>query len=122
MNPDELKKRTNEFAHRCVKLALTLPNTTLGNHLARQLIRSSTSVAANYRAACVSQSRTSFAAKISIVLEETDESYFWIEFIVDEDLVARNRVLEILAEADELTRIFAASRKRAQQREINLIG
>ncbi len=116
MTDKELKARSKTFAHRCVKLALSLPKNILGNHLAKQLIRSSTSVAANYRAACLAQSKSSFAAKVSIVLEKADESYFWIEFIIDENLIPQNRCSEILKEADELTRIFAASRKTSQHR------
>ena len=68
MNKNELKERTKKFAHDCVKLALTLPNTFLGNHLKGQLIRCSTSVAANYRAACLGQSKASFISKLSIII------------------------------------------------------
>lgn len=75
MDEEEFKKRTKDFAHRCVKLALSLPNSTLGSHLQRQLISASNSVAANYRAACLGQSRASFIAKLSIVIEEADESH-----------------------------------------------
>ena len=83
MNEEELKKRTKEFSHWCVKLALVLPKTMLGNHIAGQLIRCSTSVASNYRASCLAQSKASFIAKISIVLEETDvpTSRDWLEFM-----------------------------------------
>ncbi len=82
----ELKSRTKLFAHNCVKLTEHLPNSYLGNHIKGQLIRCSTSVAANYRATCVAQSKPSFIAKISIVIEEVDESSFWIEFIQDEKI------------------------------------
>jgi four helix bundle protein len=91
MNREELIKRTKEFAHRCVKLATSLPETPLGKHIRGQLIRCSTSVAANYRAACLAQSKASFIAKISIVLEEIDEAAFWLEFIIDEKLLKRNQ-------------------------------
>ncbi len=112
---EELKTRTKEFAHRCVKLAMALPNTPLGNHIGGQLIRSSTSVAANYRAACIAQSKASFISKLSIVIEEADESYFWFEFIIDENLLKNNLVEPLLKEADELTAIFIASRKTARK-------
>ena len=112
----ELKTRTKEFAHRCVKLAIALPNTPLGNHIRGQLIRSSTSVAANYRAACLAQSKASFISKLSIVIEEADESYFWLEFIIDENLLKNNLVGPLLKEADELTAIFIASRRTAIKR------
>jgi four helix bundle protein len=68
MKGDELKRRTKAFAHRCVKLAMALPNTPLGNHIRGQLIRCSTSVASNYRATCIAQSKASFISKLSIVI------------------------------------------------------
>jgi len=114
MDSEELKRRAKEFAHRCVKLATALPNTTLGNHLRGQLIRCSTSVASNYRAACIAQSKASFISKLSIVIEEADESYFWLEFIIDENLLKNKLVEPLLSEAKELTAIFVASRKTAR--------
>jgi len=116
MNREELTKRTKEFAHRCVKLAMALPETALGKHIRGQVIRCSTSVAANYRATCLSQSNASFIAKISIVLEEADESGFWLEFIMDEKLLKKNQVEPLLKEARELTAIFASSRKTASKK------
>ena len=113
MNREELTERTKKFAHRCVKLAMALPETALGKHLKGQVIRCSTSVAANYRATCLSQSKASFTAKISIVLEETDEAAFWLEFIIDEKLLKATLVEPLLMEAEELTKIFASSRKTA---------
>ncbi|MEX1352448.1 MAG: four helix bundle protein [Desulfobacterales bacterium] len=111
---DELKNRTKAFAHRCVKLAMALPNTPLGNHIRGQLNRCSTSVAANYRAACLAQSRAGFISKVSIVIEEADESYFWLEFIVDENIIKKDLVDPLLKEAYELTAIFITSRKTAR--------
>ena len=87
MKGDELKGRTKAFAHRGVKLANALPNSTLGRHIRGQLIRCATSVAPNYRAACIAQSKVGFISKLSIVVEEADESYFWTEFIRVESLV-----------------------------------
>jgi four helix bundle protein len=113
MDREELTERTKKFAHRCVKLAIALPETALGRHIRGQIIRSSTSVAANYRATCLSQSKASFIAKISIVLEEADETAFWLEFIIDEKLLKNNHVEPLLKEAGELTAIFASSRKTA---------
>ena len=112
----DLKVRTKEFAHRCVKLAYSLPSTPLAFHLSKQLIRSSTSVAANYRACCIAQSKATFTAKLSIAYEECDESFFWIQFILDEKLLEQNRVEPLLKEADELTRILAASRKTSKEK------
>ena len=113
MKSKELIKRTKEFAHRCIKLAMALPETPLGKHIQGQVIRCSTSVAANYRATCLAQSKASFIAKISIVLEETDEAAFWLEFIIDEKLLKKNLTEPLLTEAEELTAIFASSRKTA---------
>ena len=110
MNRDELMARVKKFAHRCVKLALALPENALGWHIRSQLIRCSTSAAANYRASCVAQSRAAFIAKLSIVIEEVDESCFWMEFSVDEGLLTRRRVDPLLQEGDELRRIFIAAR------------
>jgi four helix bundle protein len=76
MDKDQLKKRTKEFAHRCVKLSMALPKSCLGNHIKSQLIRCSTSVASNYRAACIAQSKASFISKLAVVIEEVDEACF----------------------------------------------
>lgn len=111
LNSETLRLRTNEFAHRCVKFALAIQGTKLGNHIAGQLIRCSTSVAANYRASCLAQSRAHFKSKLSIVLEETDESLFWIEFAVDEKLVQEKKVKELIDEAKELRAIFYSSKR-----------
>ena len=92
MDKNDLILRTKLFSHNCVKLAVTLPNTYLGNHIKGQLIRCSTSVASNYRATCVAQSKAAFVSKISIVVEESDESEFWLEFIVDENLLVNEDV------------------------------
>jgi four helix bundle protein len=113
MNSDELIKRTKGFAHRCVKLAMAMPETPLGRHIRGQVTRCSTSVAANYRATYLSQSKASFIAKLCIVLEETDESAFWLEFIIDENLIKEILIKPLLKEAEELTAVFASSRKTA---------
>ena len=115
MDKDELKKRSKVFAHRCVKLCTALPNTVVGRHITRQLIRCSTSVAANYRAVCVAQSRASFVSKLAIVIEEVDEPCFWIEFALDERLVKQDQVADLLREAEELTAIFIASQNTARR-------
>ena len=114
---DNLKKRTKDFAHRCVKLALALPQTVFGNHLRKQLIKSSTSVASNYRAACLAQSKSDFVSKLSIVIEEADEFCFWLEFIAEEKLLSENQVSELLEEGRELMAIFITSRKTAKNRQ-----
>ncbi len=117
MDKEELKERTKKFAHRCVKLALSLPVTYLGNHIKGQLIRCGTSVASNYRAACIAHSKPSFVAKLSIVIEEADESEFWMEFIIDEQLKPKHLVQPLKNEANELTSIFITSRKTVQLKD-----
>ena len=114
MDADELKNRTKKFAHRCVKLALALPKTVLGNHIKGQLIKCSTSAAANYRAVCIAQSKPNFISKLSIVIEETDEACFWMQFIIDERLLKKQRVSPLLQEGWELTSILVSSRKTAR--------
>jgi len=116
LDNEELKERTKLFAHRCVKLATALPKTPLGNHISGQLIRCSTSVAANYRAALMAQTKPAFISKISIVIEEADESEFWLEFIMDEKLMKREKVLPLFNEAHELSSIFIITRKTAQKK------
>jgi four helix bundle protein len=112
----ELINRTKLFAHNCIKLAVSLPNTYLGNHIKGQLIRCSTSVAANYRAVCLAQSKASFISKISVVVEEADETEFWLEFIRDENLLSISDVEPLKRESHELASIFVSSRKTARLR------
>ena len=114
MDKNELKKRTKEFAHRCVKLSMAIPYNYLGNHIRGQIIRCSTPVAANYRAVCTAQSKDHFISKLAIVIEEVDESYFWLEFVIDEQLLKKTKVTPLLEEAKELTAIFVASQNTAR--------
>jgi four helix bundle protein len=112
----ELKYRTKKFAHDCVKIALTFAKSNLGYHIQGQSNRCSTSVAANYRASCVAQSKKSFSAKLGIVIEEIDESNFWLEFAKDEKLLTDIKfVNELIQESKEITSIFISSRKTAQK-------
>lgn len=115
MEKKDLKLRTKKFAHDCVKLALKLPEKELGWHIRKQLIRCSTSVAANYRAASHGQTKPSFIAKMGIVVEEADESEFWLEFIINEKLLPQNKVSPLMNEAHELACIFITSRKTAEK-------
>ena len=121
MDQNDLKERTKEFAHRCIKLSFALPDTSLGKHIQFQLIKCSTSVASNYRAACIAQSKASFASKLSIVIEEADESCFWMEFIVEEKLLNEKQAAALINEAKELTAIFVASRKTINDRSSEFI-
>jgi four helix bundle protein len=113
MTTDELKQRTKNFAVRVTRLVDALPNTVKGRAIANQIIRSATSVAANYRAACCARSRAEFIAKIGVVKEEADETAFWLELIVDTDVCGQSQTEPLLNEAGELVAIMAASRKSA---------
>jgi four helix bundle protein len=109
----ELKARTKEFALRVIRLVDALPNTVKGRAIANQIMRSATSVAANYRAACRSRSRAEFIAKIGVVEEEADETAFWLELIVDSRIRSGKQLEPLLKEAGELVAIMASSRKSA---------
>jgi four helix bundle protein len=115
MTPEELRKRTKAFALDIIRFCRTLPRTEESEVISRQLLRAGTSVGANYRAACRRRSDADFIAKLGLVIEESDESGFWLEILVAAELVDQRRVERLLGEADELTRIFVASRETAKR-------
>src|SRR5580765_5270122 len=92
MTSDELKKRTKQFSLRVLKLVAALPNTVAGRAIGGQLVRSGTSVGSNYRAACRGRSKAEFVAKLGVVEEEADESAFWMEVIIEGELLRRKQV------------------------------
>src|SRR5215212_5703441 len=114
MNPAELKERTLQFALRVMKFADALPNTASGRTVSSQVVRCGCSVGSNYRAALRGKSRADFINKITIVLEEADETEFWIELAKRHRLVPDRRVSRLQAEAEELTKIFNATRTTAR--------
>ncbi len=114
MNPTEMKARTKTFALRIIKLTRAIPkNDDAGRVIAKQIIRSGTSVAANYRASCRARSRAEFVAKIGTVEEESDETALWLELLIESGIMPAKKLSALLAEADALTAIMAASRKTA---------
>ena len=115
MTEPEMKERTQKFALRLLRLAEALPKTRAGDVIAKQIVRSGTSVAANYRALCRSKSRGDFINKTSIVEEEADETAFWLELIADAGLLTRRRIQPLLNEANELVAIVVASRRTASR-------
>jgi four helix bundle protein len=115
MTSRELQTRTKAFALRVITLVDTLPRGTAGQVIGRQLLRSATSVGANYRAACRAQSRAEFAAKLSVVVEEADESLYWLELLQESSLIKPQRLVDLLKEANELVAISVAARKTAKQ-------
>src|SRR5258707_7278426 len=110
----ELKNRTKQFAIRIVKLFRSLPKTEEGRILGRQVLRSGTSVAANYRAVCRARSKAEFIAKVGIVVEEVDETVFWLELLGETAIVQPERLEGLLVEANALLTIFAASQRTAK--------
>jgi len=117
MTPIELKERTIQFAVRVLKFADALPNKPSGKTIAGQVARSGCSVASNYRAALRGKSHADFINKITIVLEEADETDFWIELAKRAALVSPKQVGELQNEAVELTKIFSATRRTARNRK-----
>jgi four helix bundle protein len=118
MTSIELQLRLKQFALRTVKVTEALPYGRLSKIIEDQLLRSAFSAAANYRAACKAISRKSFISKLSIAFEESDESLFWLEVIVDVELISNEKMIPILKEATELASILAASRKSAQAKKM----
>ena len=113
MTENELKQRTKDFALRVMKLVGALPENSVGRPIGNQLIRSGTAIGANYQAACRGRSKAEFVAKLGVVVEEADESCYWLELIIDGQLLNKRRVEPLLLEANELTAIMVASRKSA---------
>jgi len=109
MQAEELKKRTKDFALRIIKLVEYLPRTKTADVIGRQLLRSATSVGANYRAACRARSRADFVSKICVVEEEADESAYWLEILIEAKITDDHDITSLLGEANELTAIFTAS-------------
>jgi four helix bundle protein len=112
---DELKRRTKIFTLRVLKLVAALPNSVAGRTVGGQVARASSSVGANYRAACRARSKPDFISKLGIVEEEADESAFWLEVIVESKLLKEHLVEPLLTEANELTAIMTSSRKSASR-------
>jgi four helix bundle protein len=111
MTESEMKQRTKAFALRVIKLVNSLSKDLVSRRLGDQLLRSGTSVAANYRAACRARSKADFISKLGIVEEEADESALWMELLIDSGLVLQSRLGKLLDEANQLTAIIVASRK-----------
>ena len=114
MDTDDLKRRTKQFAIRVIKLVEALPNTRSAYVIGNQLLRAGTSVGANYRAACRGRSKPEFIAKLGIALEEADETYYWMELLIDANIMTKNQLAPLMAEADEITAILTASVKTAR--------
>lgn len=114
MNENDLKLRTKKYALRIIKLVESLPKTQTGRTIGNQLIRCGTSVAANYRAVCRARSNADFIAKLGIVVEEADESAFWVETIIESGLMKEELLIPLLQETNEIVAIMVASIKSSR--------
>ncbi len=109
MTQDEMKMRTKKFALRIIRLVESLPKNKISDVLGHQLLRSGTSVGANYRAVCRAKSTADFISKLSIVEEECDESMFWIELLVESNQIKENLVENLLDEANQILSIIVSA-------------
>ena len=115
LNREELKQRTKQFGLRVMKLCDALPRSRSANVIANQLLRSATSVGVNYRSACRARSSADWINKLGVVIEEADESAYWLELIIEGELLPVAKVAALLKEADELTAIFTASQMTSKR-------
>ncbi len=115
MTEHDLIERTKRMALNTITLIRLFPKNDEGSILGKQLLRSATSIAANYRSACKARSLKDFINKLGIVEEEADETQLWLELIIESNILSSSKSKELLQEAKELTAIFAASRKTAQR-------
>jgi len=108
---EELKKRTKTFTLRNIKVFQSLPKTDEAKIIGKQLLRSASSVGANYRAVCRARSQAEFFAKLSITIEEADESLFWLEILVESQIVTENKLADLMKEAEEIIKVLSKARK-----------
>jgi four helix bundle protein len=114
MTREDMKQRTKAYANRVVRVCQALPEHWVAKTLGNQLLRSGTSVGANYRAVCRAKSTADFIHKLRIVEEECDESLFWMELLVDNNIITQKKLDQLMAEGNELLAIVVASTKTAR--------
>jgi four helix bundle protein len=117
MDKEQFIARTKDLAIRIIKLVEALPNSPTGSVIGKQLLRSGTSVGANYRAACRARSTADMIAKLKIVEEEADETLYWLELLVEADIVPETRLASLMAETDEILSMTVASIKTLRKRK-----
>ncbi len=115
MDKITLQQRTKQFALRVFHLTKAMPRTAESQVISRQIVRSASSVAANYRAACRGRSRAEFLAKLGIVEEESDETVFWLEMIMEAEIFKKEKITPLLKEANEIVSIIVASLRSAKK-------
>jgi len=116
MTSEQLRDRTKVFALRVIRLFRSLPDSRDAQIIGTQLLRSGTSVGANYRAVCRSRSKAEFIARLGIVIEEADESAYWLELLADTKVIKEEKLDNLLGEARELTAIFNAARNTMRKK------
>jgi four helix bundle protein len=114
MTREEMKTRTKAYANRVVKLCAALPTNWIARILGKQLLRSGTSVGANYRAVCRAKSNADFINKLRVVEEECDESLFWMELLVDNNFIKPALLRDLMKEGNEILAIVVSSAKTAR--------
>ena len=113
---DELKQRTKKFALRVIKLFQSLPKEPEAQIIGKQMLRSSTSIAANYRAACRARSNAEFHSKLCTVIEEADETMFWLEMLLEAGIVKHELLQYLYQENEEILKIMVVSRKNSEKK------
>ena len=119
MQPKDLQNRTKDFALRIIKLAEVLEKHPVGKFIGRQIFRSGTSTAANYRAACRAKSVKDFISKLGIVIEEVDETGFWLELLAESGIIKKEDIKDLFRESNELTAIMVASKNSTIRNQRN---
>jgi four helix bundle protein len=117
MDQTQFKQRTKAIGLRVIKLVESLPATDTGHIIGRQLLRCGTSVGANYRAACRAKSTADIINKLKIVEEEADETLYWLELLVEAELLPQSRLGALMAEVDEITAMTVASIKTLKSKQ-----
>lgn len=119
MNQEELKQRTKRFGLDTIRFIETLPRNEPSYVIRRQLLRSATSVGANYRAACRGRSKAEFISKVGVAIEEADESVYWLEMLIDAGIIQPDKAAKLIDEANQLVAIFTATYKTASKNSNN---
>ncbi len=116
MNEREFKKRTKQMALRVIKLVESLPNNMTANIIGKQVLRSATSVGANYRAACRAKSKADMLYKLAIVEEEADETLYWLELLVEANIFPEARLKNLMSEVNQIVAMIVSSIKTLRQK------
>ena len=119
MNEEQFKKRTKHLGLRIIKLVNSLPETTTAQVIGKQLLRSGTSVGANYRAACRAKSTADILHKLAIVEEEGDETLYWLELLVEGEIVPKSKLKSLMVETNEIVAMIVASIKTLKSKRNN---